>query len=597
MSMRVKATIIIVLIIFVITGAIYASNLFFAVKNIVVDVRDRLFYASLFFLAVGSVTAFFFYRLAAPARYEIESQNRNFVDINETARISGIERRGNLLEAALEEAREANNAKSNFLARMSHEIRTPLNAVIGLSELTLEAGGLSEESHDNLEKIYNSGAMLLSIVNDILDISKIEAGKLELIPVDYDIPSLINDMVTQSTICLGEKPIKFILNIDENLPARLHGDDLRVKQIISNLLSNACKYTKQGAIEFGINCERENGTDTVWMTIFVSDTGIGINPEDIENRLFKDYAKMDATSNRAIEGTGLGLPIARMLVELMGGSITVESEYGKGSTFTARFQQKRINDDVIGVEAAENLKGFRHPAGKRTRHSQLVRIRLPYARVLVVDDNATNLDVAKGMLRAYGMKIDCVTGGQQAIDAIRMANVRYDAIFMDHIMPKMDGVEATRIIREEIGTKYAKTVPIIALTANAITGNKEMFLSKGFQAFISKPLEIRHLDAVIRRWVRDKNREDMFCGETSANTPKKYKPDYEILKRIRAACEKYDIDGLDAAMVYLEAFEYESDNGLAVWLRENVDRMNYEEITEELSSFSDRKNVREGVAM
>ena len=633
--------------------------------------------------------------------------------------MSEIERRDNLLEIALEEAREANSAKSNFLARMSHEIRTPLNVIIGLSELTLEAGGLSDDAHTNLEKIYNSGAMLLSIVNDILDISKIEAGKLELIPVDYDIPSLINDTVTQSIIRLGEKPIEFILSIDENLPTRLYGDDLRVKQIINNLLSNACKYTKDGTVEFGVNCERETGSDTVWMTIFVRDTGIGISPEDMANRLFKDYAKIDAMSNRAIEGTGLGLSIAMTLTELMGGSIKVESEYGKGSTFTARFQQKRINDDIIGAEVVNNLKEFQHSAGKRMRHSQLVRIRLPYARVLVVDDNVTNLDVAKGMLQAYGMKIDCVTGGQQAIDAVRMEKVRYDAIFMDHMMPGMDGVETTRVIREKIGTEYAATVPIIALTANAIMGNKEMFLSNGFQAFISKPIEIAHLDPVIRQWVRDKNREDEFAdelkdenvpvgrggsdqgrmiscmenidglntgkglerfdwdeklyqrvlqsfvtntriiletiedvkegnledyifavhgikgssrgigadkvgdmaealekksksgdldyiranhpnffktaddlilaiedvlGKVASDMPKKDKPDVEILSRIRAACKTYDIDVLDAAMTDLEAFEYESGDGLAAWLRENVDRMNYEEITVKLSS-------------
>jgi len=714
MSTRIKATIVIILIIFVITGAIYASNLFFTGKTIAVEnANERLLHSSLFFLAAGAVIAFVFSSLAMP-RYK--------------KMMSEIERRDHLLSIALQEAREANSAKSNFLARMSHEIRTPLNVVIGLSELTLESGGLTEESRANLEKIYDSGAMLLSIVNDILDISKIEAGKLELIPVDYDIPSLINDTITHSIIRLGEKPVEFILSIDENLPTRLYGDDLRVKQIINNLLSNACKYTKQGTVEFGVNCERESDSDTVWMTLFVRDTGIGISQEDLANRLFRDYAKINAMSNRAIEGTGLGLSIARTLTELMGGSITVESEYGKGSTFTARFQQKRINDDVIGAGVAKNLKEFRYSAGKRARHSQLVRIRLPYARVLVVDDNVTNLDVAKGMLQAYGMKIDCVTGGQQAIDAVLMEKVRYDAIFMDHMMPGMDGVEATRIIREEIGTEYAATVPIIALTANAIMGNKEMFLNNGFQAFISKPIEIAHLDSVIRQWVRDKNREKTFAeehgeekdqdcrnendkyeysnrqvlcgmedinglninkglerfdwdaklyrrilqsyvintriiletikdvkegnleeyifvvhgikgssrgigadkvgdmaealekkaragdldliranhpaflrtvddlmfaiedvlGKAATDMPKKDKPDIEVLTRIRAACETYDIDELDAAMADLEAFEYESGDGLSAWLRKNVDRMNYEEITDELSSLIDK---------
>jgi CheY-like chemotaxis protein len=525
---------------------------------------------------------------------------------------------------------------------------------------------------------------------------------------------------------------------------RLYGDDLRIKQVVNNLLSNAFKYTRQGTVEFGMNCEREGGTDTIWVTVFVRDTGIGIHPKDM-NRLFENYAKLDTISNRAVDGTGLGLSIARMLIEQMDGKISVESEYGKGSTFTARFRQKFISDEVNGPEISNNLKYLTYVDNKRTVHSQLVRIRLPYARVLVVDDNVTNLDVAKGMMQAYGMKIDCVSGGQQAVDAVRSEHVRYNAIFMDHMMPGMDGVEATRIIREEIGTDYARTVPIIALTANAVIGSKEMFLNKGFQAFISKPIEIAHLDAVIRKWVRDKEKmpdarqiddgelfpdrrsgkdrrngnsaysgnerraaaggrntvdrqtileikdisgldmheglarfggdekiyqqvlrsyvtntrliletvkeiteaslndyifavhgikassrgiganiigskaealEKMakagnlnflranhpgfletaenlmldiehILGKATAGKPKKDKPDTVIMSMIRAACENYDIDELDAAMADLEACEYESDDGLALWLRENVDRMNYDEIIDKLSSLID----------
>ena len=653
--------------------------------------------------------------------------------------MNAIERRDHLLREALNEAKDANDAKSNFLARMSHEIRTPLNVIIGLSELTLEIGGLNEEVHANLEKIYNSGAMLLNIVNDILDISKIEAGKLTLIPVEYDIPSLINDTVTQSIMRLEDKPVEFILDIDETLPTRLYGDDLRVKQIFNNLLSNAMKYTRQGTVEFGVRCERDESlTDTVWMTVSVRDTGIGIRPEDI-NRLFNNYIKVDTRYNRAIEGTGLGLAITKMLVELMDGSVTVESEYGKGSTFTARFRQKFIDDTVIGPEIVKNLKNLRYADSKRAWHSQLVRIRLPYARVLLVDDNATNLDVAKGMMHPYGMQIDCVSGGQQAVDAVRNEKIRYNAIFMDHMMPGMDGIEAVRIIREEIGTEYAKTVPIIALTANAVIGNKEMFLSKGFQAFISKPIEMTHLDAVIRQWVRDKEQKSLFddqrvdtndeafierlggdkrrpvpdrknsvgrcvpgmkeisglnmnegiarfggdektyqqilqsyvtntrlifetikeinedslddylfavhgikassrgigaeaigaraealekmarardigsvraahqsflvaveelmlaiedmLSEIAADKPIKDKPCMEILSRIRVACKNYDIDGLDTAMADLEVCEYESDGELVAWLRENVDRMNYEEIIERLSPVAGTENA------
>ena len=620
----------------------------------------------------------------------------SFDDITERTRLQAE------LKVALATAQQANSAKSNFLANMSHEMRTPLNAIIGLSELTLGIDSLDGESFSNLEKINNAGMTLLSTVNDILDISKIEAGKFELVPVEYDIPSLLNDTVTQSILHAGEKPIQFCLDITENLPTRLYGDDLRVKQILNNLLSNAFKYTKEGKVELGVSCEREGAT--VWLSARVRDTGLGIRSKDL-GELFTDYAQMDTKTNRKIEGTGLGLPITKRIVEMMGGSIAVESEYGKGSVFTIRIRQQFVTDSVIGTEVANSLKNFRYSDQKRRKNSRMARISLPYARVLVVDDVQTNLDVAKGMMKPYGMKIDCVTSGQDAIDAIRNEKVKYNAIFMDHMMPGMDGIEATRIIRKEIGTDYAKTVPMIALTANAIVGNAEMFLQNGFQAFISKPIEIGHLDSVIREWVRDKtiseehtekpktvqgflfhvegidlqkglerfsgdeesflqvlrsyavntpsllevlkgvNRDNLadyaiavhgvkgssrgICAEIvgakaevlekaakegnynfvmSNNTaflrdveklidelngflqqlasdspkPKKGKPDRELLLKLLDACQAYNMDGVDTAMKEIEDYEYEGDDGLAVWLRENVDRMNFAQIREKL---------------
>jgi len=408
------------------------------------------------------------------------------------------------LEEALSETQRANDAKSDFLASMSHEMRTPLNAIIGLSGLSLENTGLDDETCSNLEKIYSSGDMLLNIVNDILDISKIEAGRMELVEVDYDVPSLINDTVTQNILRIGEKPVELKLNIGEDLFARLCGDELRVKQIMNNLLSNAIKYTREGMVELSVRCEQEN--DIVWVTIKVSDTGIGIRPEDM-GKLFKDYSQLDLESNRKNEGTGLGLPIVKHFAELMGGCIEVESEYRKGSVFIVRIAQKFVCDIHIDRDVVKNLRSFRYSDNKRGRSVRLRRVSLPYARVLVVDDNLTNLEVAKGLMKPYGMQVDCVTGGQQSIDAIRAGKVRYNAIFMDHMMPELDGIETTRIIRDNIGTDYAKNIPIIALTANAIAGNEALFLSKGFQAFISKPIEIARLDEVIRRWVRDKDHE------------------------------------------------------------------------------------------
>ena len=424
-------------------------------------------------------------------------------DITELSRLQAE------LELALKGAHEVSRAKSEFLANMSHEMRTPLNAIICLSELCLDSGGLSRELSSNLEKIYNAGRSLLFTVNDILDISKIEAGKLEIVSNEYALPSLIYDTITQNIIRIGEKPIKFELNISEDLPSCLYGDENRIKQILNNILTNAFKYTMEGKVELSITCEYEG--EDVWMILKVWDTGIGIKKDDMD-RLFTNYTQVDAKFNSKIEGTGLGLSITKKIVQMMDGSIALESEYGKGSIFTVRIKQRAVNNLMIGAEVVKNLKNFNFSDPTRRKNSRLARNKKPYARVLVVDDVPTNLDVARGMMGLYGMKIDCVCSGQEAIDAIQKEKIIYDAIFMDHMMPEMDGIEAARIIREEIGTEYAKNIPIIALTANAIVGNEEMFLSNGFQAFLSKPIDAVQLDAVINTWIRDKQ-----CTEISTS--------------------------------------------------------------------------------
>ncbi|GHV83353.1 hypothetical protein AGMMS50212_06930 [Spirochaetia bacterium] len=452
------------------------------------NVFRGLLIASLLFFGFGTLIAVFMSGLVAKPFYQIEEQKQHLEELNEVAIA-------------------ASEAKTTFLANMSHEMRTPLNAIIGLSELSLDAGDVGEESLANLDKIYNAGMTLLGTVNDILDISKIEAGKFEIIPVVYDIPSLINDTVVQNILRIGEKLITFSLRIDETLPSKLYGDELRIKQILNNLLSNAFKYTREGTVILSISCVREG--DTVWFCASITDSGIGIRNEDI-NKLFSNYNQVDTKANRKIEGTGLGLSITKHMTEMMGGSISVESEYGKGSTFTAKIKQGFVTDEPIGSAVAESLRSLRHFDHKKARDTTLTRIALPYARVLIVDDVSTNLDVARGMMKPYCMKIDCVTSGHDAIELIRSGEVRYNAIFMDHMMPEMDGIEATRIIREEIGTDYAKNIPIIALTANAIRGNDEMFIKKGFQDFLSKPIDIMQLDTVIRQWIRDKEIEKDF---------------------------------------------------------------------------------------
>ncbi|MDR0486628.1 MAG: transporter substrate-binding domain-containing protein, partial [Treponema sp.] len=400
--------------------------------------------------------------------------------------------------------RAASQAKSAFLANMSHEIRTPLNVIIGLTDLALEDDNLNKRTASNLVKISSAGNTLLSIVNDILDFSKIESGRLELNPVEYYTSSLLNDVVTLVVTRLGEKPIVFRLNISDDLPAKLYGDDLRVKQIFTNLLSNAIKYTHHGSIELSVNCMRER--DTVWMEVAVSDTGIGIRGEDLE-KLFSDYNQVDTKANRTIEGTGLGLAITKSLAEMMDGEIKAESEYGKGTTFRLRIRQGFAETTPIGSTVAEKLRNFRYTEDKRNITKKLVRRDLSHARVLVVDDMQTNLDVAAGLLRKYKMQVDCLTNAKEAISRIQNESPVYNAIFMDHMMPGMDGVEATVAIRM-LESEYAQKIPVIALTANAIHGTEEMFYEHGFQAFISKPIDIMELDSVVRKWLGDTSKGD-----------------------------------------------------------------------------------------
>ncbi|MDR1649243.1 MAG: response regulator [Synergistaceae bacterium] len=404
---------------------------------------------------------------------------------------------------------EENFSKTSFLARMSHEIRTPLNAVVGLSEVELQ-NDLPENTLDNLGKIYNSGLNLLSIVNDILDISKIESGKFELVPVQYSVASLIGDAVQLNILRIAAKPVTFDLSLDETIPDSLCGDETRLKQILSNLLSNAFKYTKEGRVELELKWERRD--DSAWLTFVVSDTGSGIEKKNID-KLFSEYYRADIRKTRNIEGTGLGLPITKNLVELMGGTITVESEYGQGSVFSVKIRQEIVDETPIGHETVEKLRHFRFMESRSVRGKTLARRQMPYGRVLVVDDVPVNLDVARGLMLPYDLMIDCVSSGQKAIDIIRAipddapAFEKYDIIFMDHIMPEMDGIEAVRVIRGEIGTDYARTVPIIALTANAMKGNEETFLSSGFDAFIAKPIDIIQLDRELNRWVGEKEQK------------------------------------------------------------------------------------------
>jgi signal transduction histidine kinase/CheY-like chemotaxis protein len=400
------------------------------------------------------------------------------------------------------QAEAASQAKSAFLANTSHEIRTPLNAILGLSEVELQ-NDLPRKTRENLEKIYNSGTILLGIINDILDISKIESGKFELLPSVYDFRSLIEDTVNMNIVRLGSKPVVFDLLIDETIPSKMYGDEIRIKQILNNILSNAFKYTEEGKVTFEIACKREG--QKAWLSFAVTDTGIGIKEEDIED-LFSEYRQVNMLETRQIEGTGLGLSICKNLVDLMNGAINVKSEYGKGSCFTVQILQEIADPAPIGLEVAQNLKTFRLMETHRVR--DLVRTPMPYGKVLVVDDVVTNLDVAKALMLPYALTIHCASSGKQAIELLREGRDIYDLIFMDHMMPEMNGIEAVRVIRGEIDTEYAKTVPIVALTANALVGNEAMFLKNGFQAFLSKPIDTLKLDALLNAWIRDRRGQE-----------------------------------------------------------------------------------------
>ena len=398
------------------------------------------------------------------------------------------------------EERAANRAKSAFLAKVSHEIRTPMNAILGITEIHLQNEQLSPDMQEVLEKIHNSGYLLLGIINDILDLSKIEAGKFELLPVNYDVASLINDTIHLIIMRFDSKPIDFDLQLDENIPSTLLGDELRIKQILNNLLSNAFKYTDKGKVSLSVSIEdiRQEIPDRIMLVIRVSDTGHGMTQEQL-NKLFTEYTRFNALANRMTQGTGLGLNITQHLVHMMGGEILVESEHGKGSVFTVKLMQKLVNSDVLGKELTENLKRFRFSKTlQRKKLPQIAREYMPYGSVLVVDDVETNLYVASGLMAPYGLNIDTAGSGFEAIEKIKNGVV-YDIVFMDHFMPGMDGIEAAKIMREQ-GYKH----PIVALTANALSGQAEIFFANGFDDFISKPIDIRQLNAALNKLIRDK---------------------------------------------------------------------------------------------
>jgi len=429
----------------------------------------------------------------------------------------------NLMKAT-EDALAASRAKSTFLANMSHEIRTPMNAILGTTDILMMQKGLPNDTEAGLDQIHSSCDLLLGIINDILDFSKIEAGKMDIMPAPYIVASLINDSVHLNMMRIDSKPIDFELQIDENIPAKLIGDALRIKQILNNLLSNAFKYTESGNVTLSITCEpltdpesKTPGEEKVALVFSVKDTGHGMTNDQL-SKLFDEYSRFDLES-KTIEGTGLGLSITQHLIRFMNGDIYVESERDVGSHFIVRLPQKIVDKEILGRELAENLKQFRQNFVPHMQRSQIVRDPMPYGSVLIVDDVETNLYVAAGLLKPYMLQIDTVMTGRAAIGKIKSGKA-YDIVFMDHMMPEMDGIETTKKIREWEEEQHAAKFPeqknekgessgferinIVALTANAVIGQADIFLQNGFDDFISKPIDVRQLNFILNKHIRDK---------------------------------------------------------------------------------------------
>ena len=426
-----------------------------------------------------------------------------------------------LVQMRTAELKDANAAKSKFLATMSHEIRTPMNVILGITDGMLSTETFPYKIKEAFVKIFDSGHLLLNLINDILDLSKIESGKFELIPVKYDTLSLINDAANMNAMRVGSKQIRFKLKVDENIPLYLFGDELRIKQILNNLVSNAIKYTISGEVILSFSVEQDNAlqaTATI-LVIKVSDTGQGMTPEQINN-LFDEYARFNAEANRVTVGTGLGMPITRNLVNMMNGEIKVESTPNKGSTFTVRIPQDMIGSTLLGKKAAEDLENFNVSDENRERNINIARELMPYGKVLVVDDISTNLDVAKLLLSPYQLQVETAESGYEALDIIKSGK-EYDIVFMDHMMPVMDGMETTKKIREH---GYKNT--IVALTANAVAGQKELFLRNGFDNFISKPIDIRQMNEILNKYVRKKDHTVDIQNEKSI----KHESSLEILE-------------------------------------------------------------------
>ena len=443
------------------------------------------------------------------------------------------------IKEAKDEAERANAAKSDFLAQMSHEIRTPINSVLGMDEMILR------EAHDPeilgyANDIYAAGRTLLSLINDILDQSKIESGKMEIVDVDYEIASLMNDLYNMVNQRAKVKGLELLIEVEEGMPIRYEGDDVRIRQVVVNLLTNAVKYTPAGTVWLRLHGTRKDDKHEI-LRFEVEDTGIGIKEEDLPH-LFDEYQRFDDLKNRHIEGTGLGLAIARHLLELMGSELMVESTYGKGTKFYFDLEQEIMDETPIG-DFNERMNEL-NAAGSIVKTGQAFIA--PDAKILVVDDNAMNRRVFKSLLKHTKIQITEAAGGMESVELSKKE--KYDIIFMDHMMPEVDGIDALHLIREDADNPN-KDAPIVVLTANAVTGAKEMYLEEGFNGFLSKPVAGEKLEKTIRHTLPDdmlrpapaEDRKAGMVAESGAEQPD----------------DLPDVEGLDWSFAWLHLPERE----------------------------------------
>ena len=408
------------------------------------------------------------------------------------------------LEKQKSRADSANQAKSAFLANMSHDIRTPINAVLGMNEMILRECDDSDILGYS-EKIRSSGNTLLGLINDILDFSKIEAGKLDIIPVDYDLTSVLNDLVSMIQLRAEAKGLTLETRFDGNIPKLLHGDEIRIKQIVTNILTNAVKYTEKGSVTFALTYEKLS-EESILLKVSVSDTGIGIKQEDIP-KLFSAFDRIEEERNRSIEGTGLGMSITQRLLAMMGSRLEVASEYGKGSEFSFAIEQKVISYEPVG----DFEEALRRSIANRKKYRE--KFTAPDAHILVVDDTPMNLEVFVNLLKKTLVRIDTAASGSECIALA--AKKKYDVIFLDHMMPDKNGIETLKELKASAASPNADT-PAICLTANAVSGARETYLNAGFDDYLTKPVEPEKLEDMLIKYLPEEKLQAAADNDTAA---------------------------------------------------------------------------------